>query len=149
MKTDNYLTLCLEQAALSPLRNRHGCIIVRGGKVIGRGFIDHRAGFSGGSLRTGRLPVHSLDKAALGKPKEKNKLMQDSKTAVQQRVVTFTPFEAMGGGNLPNAPLSMHSEMMAIHSALCASTTVASMVVSCQKPCFQLSGGSKRKSRAQ
>lgn len=33
MKTDNYLTLCLEQAALSPLRNRHGCIIVRGGKV--------------------------------------------------------------------------------------------------------------------
>jgi hypothetical protein len=35
MKTDSYLTLCLEQAAKSALHYRHGCIIVRGGKVIG------------------------------------------------------------------------------------------------------------------
>jgi deoxycytidylate deaminase len=38
MKTDNYITLCLEQAANSPLRYRHSAIIVRGGKVIGQGY---------------------------------------------------------------------------------------------------------------
>lgn len=62
---------------------------------------------------------------------------------------TFTPFETMtgGGGKLANTPLSMHSEMMAIHSALSASSTVACSVVSSQKPCFKLSGSSKRKAR--
>lgn len=44
MKTDNYLTLCLEQAAKSPLHYRHGCIVVRGGKVIGQGYNDYRPG---------------------------------------------------------------------------------------------------------
>jgi hypothetical protein len=34
MKTDNYLDLCLDQAAKSPLRYRHGAV-VHGGKVIG------------------------------------------------------------------------------------------------------------------
>jgi deoxycytidylate deaminase len=57
MKTDNYLALCLEQAAHSPLHYRHGAIIVRGGKVIGQGFNDYRRGFDGGALRRARLLV--------------------------------------------------------------------------------------------
>jgi hypothetical protein len=48
MKTDRYLNLCLEQAANSTLRHRHGCIVVKGGKVIGQGFNDPRPGFDGG-----------------------------------------------------------------------------------------------------
>ena len=51
MKTDHYLNLCLEQAAMSPLRYRHGAIIVRGGKVIGQGYNDYRSGFDGGALK--------------------------------------------------------------------------------------------------
>ncbi|KAI4693356.1 uncharacterized protein J4E88_001727 [Alternaria novae-zelandiae] len=135
MKTDNYLNLCLEQAAKSPLRYRHGAIIVRGGKVIGQGYNDHRSGFDGGALKTGRLPLRSSTKRELGIPEgHVNK--------------TFTPFESMGGGGkLANTPLSMHSEMMAIHSALSASSTLASSAVSSEKPCFKLSGDSKRKSR--
>ncbi|KAL1610001.1 hypothetical protein SLS60_001666 [Paraconiothyrium brasiliense] len=147
MKTDNYLNLCLEQAANSPLRYRHGCIIVRGGKVIGQGFNDHRAGFDGGALKTGRLPIRSLDSVALAELKKKHKLKRNTKNLRDENVTPFTPFEAMGGGKLANTPLSMHSEMMAIHSALSASTTLVSMAVSSQKPYFKLSGGSKRKAR--
>jgi len=133
MKTDDYLNLCLEQAAKSPLRYRHGAIIVRGGKVIGHGYNDHRSGFDG-ALKTGRLPLRST-KRELGGPEDH----------VNR---TFTPFENMGGGGkLANTPLSMHSEMMAIHSALSASSTLASSAVSSEKPCFKLSGDSKRKSR--
>ncbi|KAF2687498.1 hypothetical protein K458DRAFT_296434 [Lentithecium fluviatile CBS 122367] len=148
MKTDNYLTLCLEQAANSPLRYRHGCIIVRGGKVIGQGFNDHRAGFDGGALKTGRLPSRSIDGAALAELKKKHKLKRELKYPQQEETNTFTPFENMGGsGKLTNNPLSMHSEMMAIHSALATSGTIASSAVSYQKPYFKLSGDSKRKAR--
>jgi deoxycytidylate deaminase len=148
MKTDNYLTLCLEQAAKSPLRYRHGCIIVRGGKVIGRGFNDVRAGFEGGALKTGRLPVRSLDDAALSELKKKRKLKGDSRDHKEEETKTFTPFENMGGGgNLAHTPLSMHSEMMAIHSAISASSTMECSALSYKKPYFKLSGGSKRKSR--
>ncbi|KAF1959719.1 hypothetical protein CC80DRAFT_439722 [Byssothecium circinans] len=145
MKTDTYKTLCLEQAALSPLHYRHGCIIVRGGKVIGQGFNDHRAGFSGGALKNGRLPVRSANDAALAELKKKHKLKRHLKNLTEN--TTFTPFENMGGGTLANTPLSMHSEMMAIHSALSASSTMAASAVSCQKPYFKLSGDSKRKAR--
>lgn len=148
MKTDNYLNLCLEQAAKSPLRYRHGCIIVRGGKVIGQGFNDHRSGYDGGALKTGRLPARSLDTAALAELKKKRKLKRDLKNPNLEAVTTFTPFEAMsGGGKQANTPLSMHSEMMAIHSALSASRALVSMAVSSQKPYFKLSGDSKRKAR--
>ncbi|KAF2445243.1 hypothetical protein P171DRAFT_444114 [Karstenula rhodostoma CBS 690.94] len=147
MKTDYYLNLCLEQAAQSPLRYRHGCIIVRGGKVIGQGFNDHRAGFDGGALKTGVLPVRSLNPAAVAELKKKHKHKRDLKNPSSD-ATTFTPFEAMGGGGkLANTPLSMHSEMMAIHSALSASTTLVSTAVSSQKPYFKLSGDSKRKAR--
>jgi deoxycytidylate deaminase len=148
MKSDSYLTLCLEQALNSPLRYRHGCIIVRGGKVIGQGFNDHRAGFSGGALKTGRLPVHSVDSAALATLKKKHRLKRELNNLQEEDTNTFMPFENMtGGGKLANTPLSMHSEMMAIHSALSASSTLASSAVSYQKPYFKLSSGSKRKAR--
>ena len=46
-RNDTYLSLCLEQASLSSLHYRHGCIIVRGGKFIGKGYNDYRSGFNG------------------------------------------------------------------------------------------------------
>ncbi|KAF2655890.1 putative isomerase YbhE [Lophiostoma macrostomum CBS 122681] len=146
MKTDNYLTLCLEQAANSPLHYRHGCIIVRGGKVIGQGFNDHRSGYDGGALKTGRLPARDLDGPSIVEFKKKKKLKRDLEVCEEKTTATFTPFKGMGGGQLANTPLSMHSEMMAIHSALSASTLASSMVSS-QKPYFKLSGNSKPKAR--
>ncbi|KAF2097476.1 hypothetical protein NA57DRAFT_58060 [Rhizodiscina lignyota] len=152
MKTDNYLNLCLEQASLSPLHYRHGCIIVRGGKVIGRGYNDYRPGFNGGALKSGRLTSGSLDGPALAKLKKKCKDKADMKAAhtANSSVSTFVPFEGMntgGGSHLANVPLSMHSEMMAIQSALAACSTSASTEMLSQKPCFKLSGHSKRKAR--
>lgn len=148
MKTDNYLNLCLEQAALSPLRYRHGAITVRGGKVIGQGFNDYRPGFDGGALETGRLASQSLHGPAITELKKKRKLRRDLQEPVSESTKTFMPFESVsGGGHLVNTPFSMHSEMMAIHSALAASSTLASTAVSYQKPYFKLSGNSKRKSR--
>jgi deoxycytidylate deaminase len=148
MKTDIYLNLCLEQAANSPIHYRHGAIIVRGGKVIGQGFNDHRSGFDGGTPKTGRLPLRSLDSPAVAELKKKHKLKRNLADPQDEMTKAFTPFESMGGGGkLANNPLSMHSEMMAIHSALSASSTLASGAVSSEKPCFKLSGDSKRKSR--
>jgi deoxycytidylate deaminase len=150
MKTDMYLNLCLEQAANSPLRYHHGAIIVRGGKVIGKGYNDHRSGFDGGALKTGRLPLRSLDSPAIVELKMKHKLKRGLARLQDEMNKTLTPFENMGGGGkLANTPLSMHSEMMAIHSALSASSTLSSSVVSSENPCFRLSGNSKRKSRLQ
>jgi deoxycytidylate deaminase len=147
MKTDNYLNLCLEQAAKSPLRYRHGAIIFRDGKVIGQGYNDHRSGFDGGVLKTGRLPLRSTQGPAVTDLKN-HKLKRNSGEPENQLNKTFTPFESMGGGRkLANTPLSMHSEMMAIHSALSASSTLASRAVSSEKPCFKLSGSSKRELR--
>jgi deoxycytidylate deaminase len=157
MKSDSYLTLCLEQAANSPLHYRHGCIIVRGGKVIGQGYNDYRPGFNGGTLKTGRLPAGSTAGSAttdLKKRKLKARRKDNDGFAPEAKLVTkvtstktFTPFEGMGGGVLANTPLSMHSEMMVIHSALSASSTSASSALSSQKPCFKLPRGSKRKAR--
>jgi deoxycytidylate deaminase len=159
MKTDNYLTLCLEQAAKSPLRYRHGCVIVRGGKVIGQGYNDYRSGFDGGALKTGRLPASSLDGSVIVELKQKHKSKRErnherefDSDPLEATTKTFTPFEsmgAMGASKYTNAPLSMHSEMMAIHSAISASSTLASTAVSSQKPYIKLSGGSKRKARLQ
>lgn len=165
MKTDNYLTLCLEQATKSPLHYRHGCIIVRGGKVIGQGYNDYRPGFNGGALKTGRIAAGSFDGPAILDLKEKHKQKKKQKLEQQQQrtsshtsgttgssvssvttTSTFTPFEALsGGGHLANTPLSMHSEMSAIHSALAATTALGSSAFSCQQPCFKLPGLSKRK----
>jgi len=159
-RADNYLSLCLEQAAKSPLHYRHGCIIVRGGKVIGQGYNDYRSGFSGGALKSGRLSNAGFDGQALcelkGKMKSKYKLKRDTDlnntfVSSDDGSPTFNPFEASysgnGGGHLVNTPLSMHSEMMAIHSALSASSTLASSAFASEKPCFKLQGHSKRKDR--
>ncbi|GAB1739206.1 hypothetical protein NU219Hw_g3956t1 [Hortaea werneckii] len=150
MKTDNYLTQCLEQAAKSPLHYRHGCIIVRGGKIIGQGFNDYRPGFDGGALKHGRIAKSALDGPAIADLKEKLKKQKGKETHRQQHhasTKTFTPFEARGGGQQSNNPLTMHSEMMAIHSALAASSTLSSTAFACEKPCFKLPSGDKRKAR--
>ena len=154
-RNDTYLSLCLAQAELSPLHYRHGSIIVRGGKVIGQGFNCYRRGFDGGALKSGTLPSSSLDGPAIAelkqrlksKPKPKYKSMLDN----QQDEGKFTPFESMGCGYNSNAPLSMHSEMMAIRSALSlssgthASQTSARSAKCFQKPCFTLPGDSKKR----
>lgn len=139
MKSDLYLNLCVEQAHLSTLHYRHGCIVVKGGKVIGQGFNDYRPGYDGGSvLKSGTLPKAALplhDRARSKPDKSKSK---------------FKPVEVVsgnrgGGGHHANARLSMHSEMMAINSALTSSSTLAASSVSHVKPCFKLPGDTKRK----
>lgn len=145
MKSDHYLNLCLQQAALSPMHFRHGCIVVRGGKVIGQGFNDYRPGYDGGALKTGRLASSSLDGPAIASLKRTCKHKEKKKSTQP-----FTPFETvdgMGGGHHANTPMSMHSEMMAISSALSSSSTLAASTVSHLQPCFKLSGSSKRKFR--
>jgi hypothetical protein len=154
-----YLTLCLAQADLSPLHYRHGAIIVRGGKVIGQGFNCYKPGFDGGALKSGSLPSSSIDGPAIAELKERLKLKTKRKNKStqqhQQDEGTFTPFESMGCGHNANAPLSMHSEMMAIRSALSLSSGTLSSHTSArsakcfEKPCFKLPGDSKkRKARA-
>lgn len=152
MKTDNYLSLCLEQAAKSPLHYRHGAIVVRGGKVIGHGFNDYRPGFNGGALKHGRIAkTGAFDGDAMMELKKKLKGRQKLQQPEQQQqhtCSTFTPFETNnGGGHTVNQPLSMHSEMMAIYSALNASSTLSSSTFSREKPCFKLPRSDKRKAR--
>ncbi|KUJ08027.1 uncharacterized protein LY89DRAFT_725363 [Mollisia scopiformis] len=158
-RNDTYLSLALAQANLSPLHYRHGAIIVRGGKVIGQGFNCYKPGFDGGALKTGSLPSSSIDGPAIAELKErlktKTKPKSKSKQDNQQDEGTFTPFESMGCGHNANAPLSMHSEMMAIKSALSLSSGTLSSQTSArsakcfEKPCFKLPGDSKkRKARA-
>ncbi|USW55189.1 Putative cytidine deaminase [Septoria linicola] len=155
MKTDNYLSLCLEQAAKSPLHYRHGAIVVRGGKVIGHGHNDYRSGFNGGALKNGRIASGGYDGAAIAELKKKLKGKQKCKQQQQQQSQqdssssTFVPFENTnaGGGHSVNQPLSMHSEMMAIYSALNASSTLSSTTFSREKLCFKLPRADKRKAR--
>ncbi|KAK7742153.1 hypothetical protein SLS53_004739 [Cytospora paraplurivora] len=140
MKSDQYLNLCLEQAAQSKLQYRHGCIVVKGGKVIGQGFNDCRSGYDGGSvLKTGVLPKSAVssfddDPDKPGLPRSKG---------------NFKTVESVigncGGGHHANARLTMHSEMMAINSALSSRSTLAASTVSHIKPCYELPSDSKRK----
>lgn len=151
MKTNNYLTLCLEQATKSPLHYRHGCIIVRGGKVIGQGYNDYRPGYNGGALKHGRVANSALDGPALADMKMRLKQCKgkQDKQEQQMEVEEFMAFEKMGGGGgaHANTPLSMHSEMMAIHSALSTSSNMACSTFSREKPCFKLPRGDKKKER--
>lgn len=138
MKIDQYMNLCLEQAAQSPLHHRHGSIVVKGGKVVGQGFNDYRSGYDGGALKTGRLPAGSfpLENAVASKRKPESKLPDRPSGAS-----TFVPFErGSGGGHHANTCFSMHSEMMAINSALASSSTLAASTASYIKPYFKLSG---------
>ena len=132
-RTDSYLSLCLEQASKSSRHYRHGCIIVRGGKVIGQGYNDHRPGFSGCvTLKSGRLACGASNSPALmdhklGKCKSKSR----SKQSCYGESTVVTDLASMdisefGGGCLANSPLSMHSDMMTIQSALSLSSNTAS-----------------------
>jgi deoxycytidylate deaminase len=149
MKTDAYLSLCLEQAAKSSLHYKHGSIIVNGGKVIGHGYNDYKPGFNGGALKNGRIAKGALDGPAIANLKQKLKKQKGKpkQNQSQRPQTTFTPFEATGGGHNANTPLSIHSEMMAVHSALAASSTLSSNAFSCEKPCFKLPRSDKRKAR--
>lgn len=149
MKSDSYLNLCIEQAYLSPLHYRHGCVVVKGGKVIGQGFNDYRPGYDGGSiLKSGALPKTAFPFSEGKKKKMRNNYHQDEPKRPDSGT-KFKPVEALsgncGGGHHANARLSMHSEMMAINSALTSSSTLAANTVSCVKPCFKLPGDTKRK----
>ncbi|ERF70792.1 hypothetical protein EPUS_08350 [Endocarpon pusillum Z07020] len=113
-RQDTYLSLCLEQASKSPLHYRHGCIIVRGGKVIGRGFNHYRPGFNGGALKNGRSKTASdmlVQQKPQQKPKQKNKFNRRDED-----------LHACGGRADAHMALSMHAEMMAIRSALSLSS---------------------------
>ena len=156
-RTDSYLSLCLEQAAKSPLHYRHGSIIVNGGKVIGKGYNHYRPGFDGGALKTGQLASGSFDADAIAtlklKNKRKGKLEQQQSPAERVRFVPFEAANVSGGkGRYANTPLSMHSEMMAIYSVLSVSGTLTSRGSSrrarfLEKPCFKLPGRGKRQLR--
>lgn len=141
MKTDYYLHQCLEQASLSPLRCRHGCIVVKGGKIIGKGFNDYRSGFDGGALKTGRIPASPYPLGGPGpsdlKPKRQSKPKPHLTSSAPPR------FDAdasdRGAGHHANTSLTMHSEMMAINSALTRSGLASNV-----KTYFKLSACSKR-----
>lgn len=152
MKSDYYLQQCLEQAALSPLRRRHGCIVVKGGKIIGQGFNDVRSGFDGGALKTGRLaagssPLDGASSASDTKHKRKSRSKAELNSSSLPTNNTPIPIEAAdgGAGHYANTSLSMHSEMMAINSALSASSIRTGGTASHGKPYFKLSASGKRK----
>lgn len=82
--------------------------------------------------------------------KEKQKKRKEKASQQSQQPDTAklsTPFEGTDGGPHANTPLSMHSEMMAIHSALSASSTLASTATSYENPCFKLPRSDQRKAR--
>lgn len=134
-RQDTYLSLCLEQASKSPMHYRHGCIIVRGGKVIGRGFNHYRPGFNGGAMKNGS--TKAVDDTVL------QKIQQSHKSSAGDEVCC-----AYGGGSTANTALSMHSEMMAIRSALSLSShqsgASARSAAWYETPCFKLPSRGKR-----
>ncbi|KAL8750261.1 MAG: hypothetical protein Q9184_006486 [Pyrenodesmia sp. 2 TL-2023] len=167
-RNDTYLSLCLEQASLSTLHYRHGCIVVRGGKVIGKGFNDYRPGFNGGAQMNGRLRSAAASSSiAITCRKSKNSKYHDAPSdssdpasASTTKPKTYVAFDSRdhalgtGGGTLANTPLSMHSEMMAINSALSLSSAIACRGTArstqwLQKPCYKLSSRTKRRNRLQ
>ncbi|USP73796.1 putative isomerase YbhE [Curvularia clavata] len=138
MKSDTYLDHCLTLAENSRLRNKHGAIIVHGGKVIGEGYNAWRAGFDGGgTVKTGHLSVRSSNgqSATASKSKLKHKLSDP-----EQSSKTFTPVGKMVD-SFEDMPLSMHSEMMAVDSALSGSKSLA---VSSRNPRFKTLGNPKQ-----
>ncbi|KAF7512854.1 hypothetical protein GJ744_011957 [Endocarpon pusillum] len=138
-RQDTYLSLCLEQASKSPLHYHHGCIIVRGGKVIGRGFNHYRPGFNGGALKNGRSKTAS-DMLVQQKPKHMNKFNRRDED-----------LHACGGRAGAHMALSMHAEMMAIRSALSLSSHPSGASARSnawyEKPCFKSPGLGKKERR--
>lgn len=147
LRTDSYLSFCFEQAQKSPLHFRHGCIIVRGGKVIGQGYNTYRPGFDGGALKHGNMVggLNGLSMQEFKQHLDQKKPICKSEPSDERVGSPFTPFESLVGGHHLNAPLSMHSEMMAIQSALSLSSAAQASQKSArsakwlQKPCLKLS----------
>ncbi|KIW08022.1 uncharacterized protein PV09_00967 [Verruconis gallopava] len=143
MKTDTYLALCLEQAAHSSLHYRHGAIIVRGGKIIGQGFNDYRHGFDGGALQSGKIAKGTFDGPTIAELKHSMKNRPKHKHAINHACGatdgnSLVSFESSPGhGYHGNIVLSMHSEIMAIHSALSRSGALASSTIRSSKPSFK------------
>jgi hypothetical protein len=104
---------------------------VRGGKVIGRGFNDYRPGFNGGGiLKTGKLAADASSSPAIlalkQRRKSKSKHFSPDEFSLLLNGESMEHSDLGGGGYLANSPLSMHSEMMAIQSALSLSSNTAS-----------------------
>jgi hypothetical protein len=98
-RQDTYLSLCREQAVQSPLHYRHGCIIIRGGKVIGKGYNRYRPGFTGEALKNGAQASTNI--------------LADMKQRKRKRKSKHVDTTSFGGRKIANNALSMHSEMMA------------------------------------
>jgi deoxycytidylate deaminase len=138
MKSDYYLNKCLEQAELSPLSQHHGCVVVKGGKIIGKGFNDYRRGFEGSTLKSGRLSTKSTP------------LIKQNSTTKATKGSADYGFNSADAMNLKaGGVLSMHAEMMAINSALASSSTMAVTAQSHLKPPLATSPSSKHKGNLQ
>lgn len=143
MKSDQYLNMCLEQASQSPLRYRHGCVIVRGGKVIGQGFNDFRPGYNGGTLKTGRLPAGSFPALASISTSSRSLANTDlTGISASKTGDSFAPFAGMAGSHYSNTAFTMHSEMMAVNSVLASLGTLAANAAS---QCLKLPGDAKQR----
>ena len=139
---------------MSPLHYRHGCVIVRGGKVIGQGYNDHRPHFDGGAKRLASSSAYNSSAIAAVKQKNKhsNRILNRKGRSSEQNEKQSEIYSFDGdlnGCSTANTPLSMHSEMMAIHSALSLSNTLAPRTSTrltqwLQKPSFKLPGRGKR-----
>lgn len=149
MKTDHYISLCHEQVAQSPLHSRHGAIVVRGGKVFGQGFNDHRRGFDDGIMKNNR----AFGKLALPASRHKSKSRMKCKTAGipsygEQHLIPDHNSLLMDrmtmADHRKNTPFSMHAEMMAIHSALSKSTATAFRTMWSVEPSFNGPRGSQQ-----
>ena len=120
-RTDDYLTICLEQAAKSPLHYRHSYVVVRGGKFIGKGYNYYRPRFSDKTFKTGATATSKQKmQLHLHMEFELKHSMKDPNSRESPQISNA------GAGRMANVPLSMHSEMMAIRSALSRLGTVSS-----------------------
>lgn len=124
----NYLDLCLGLAEHSPLHQRHGCVVVKGGKIIGSGFNNHT--LAGGALKTGKMRSSSSYDAEMSSCHDEG---------------AFAAFETCGGYS--NTPLTVHSEMAAIMDVLQKSTKLSSKTSSCEKPANKVSGSKRKTSK--
>lgn len=136
---------------------RHGCVIVRGGKIIGQGHNGYRPGFDGDlTLKTGKLAVGASNSPAIMALKQRNKAKSEQccrSGDSRARPLATAKSDVLGASRSANVPLSQHSEMAAISSALSLSSHTASCGSArstglMQKPGYlKLPGRGKRESR--
>ena len=129
---------------------------------MGRGFNDYRSGYNGGTLSSGKIrsvgathgpalrALKRQSKSCLNQHQSKNFEAIDDGS--KKYIANAHQIEGTGGGCLANTPLSMHSEMMAINSALSLSANSTCQVSArskqwLQRPCYKLPSRSKRQAR--